>query len=85
MRRDSSDGGRFTGESATVSIFSLSPRRRPPLTSSDGEKEEEEEMWGWRWGGGGGGERRGCLFAVRVNIHLPPAVKREVNQSDYAS
>lgn len=33
------------------------------------------------WGGG----VRGCLFAVWINIHLPPAVKREVNQSDYAS
>jgi len=41
----------------------------PPLNYSDGER-----------GRGGGG-----LFAVWVNIHLPPAVKREVNQSDYAS
>ena len=32
-----------------------------------------------------GGGVRGCLFAVWINIHLPPAVKRELNQSDYAS
>lgn len=70
--RDSSDGERFAAENITVSIFSA----RPLLTSSNEEYLAEER---------GGGVMRGCLFAVWIHIHLPPAVKREVNQSDYAS